>query len=308
MGCCGQCLITIIIKFIIIKRNIPLKPQFTGLTQETFRNIFSISVWVTVISLSQRFIYNAAPSILGIVAGSIAIATYAPASTLGGYFYIIASAINGLFLPYVSRKIAENKINDIQLTMNQIGRYQFIILGWVIVTFIGIGKHFMILWMGKDFELSYYCGILIFLPALFEYAQQIGNTTLLAKNKIKIKAIGFSLIGFVILPLSLLLGKIWGAIGVCISISLGGFLNILLQSYIFSNRLNLDMVNFFKNSLQPMLVPYTVTIIFGLTISYFISTEWISLIISILIISVVYACLCMRFVLSKEEIKQLIRI
>lgn len=301
-------LITILAKFVIIKRYVPLHPRFRGLSKNVFKDIFSISIWVTLLSLAQRFIYNMAPTILGIVAGSIAIAVYAPASTLGGYFYVVACAINGLFLPYVSKKIAENKFDDIQRTMNQVGRYQFIILGWVIVTFIGIGKHFMVLWMGEDFELSYYCGILIFLPALFEYAQQIGDTVLLAQNQVKIKAIGFSIISVGILGLSFLLGKLWGAIGICLSISLGGFLNVYLQSYIFSHRLNLNMADFFKNSLKPMLIPYALTIFGGLMISYFIPTTWVALIVSILIISGIYACLCMKFVLSKEEIKQLIKI
>lgn len=304
----GSGLITITAKYVIIKRTIPLKPSFDRLSKQIFKSIFSISVWVTIISLAQRLIYNMAPSVLGIVAGSIAISIYAPASTLGGYFYVIASAINGLFLPYISRKVAENRINDIQQTMNQIGRYQFIILGWVVITFIGIGKHFMILWMGKDFELSYYCGILIFLPALFEYAQQIGNTTILVQNQVKIQAIGFSIIGIIIIIISFLLGKIWGAVGVCISISLGGFANVMLQSYIFSTRLKLNMIDFFKKAFTPMLFPYMGTIIIGLMISYFIPTEWLSLIISIFIISLVYAFFCLKFVLSRNEIRELLKI
>lgn len=301
-------LITIIIKLFIIRATIPIKPSFRNLGKGIYKSILSFSVWMTIISFAQKFVYNIAPTILGIVAGAISISIYAPASSLGSYYFAIAAAINGLFLPHVSRKVAEDKVDDIQLLMEKMGRFQMILLSWIFVCFVCIGRQFMVLWMGSQFELSYYCTILVFMPAMFEYAQQIGGTLIIAQNKVKYQAIGFSIISIVTICLSFVLGRYWGAIGVCISICLAGFANVCLQSWIFSAKLGLDMSRFRKESILPMLAPSLAVICIGWWFASMLEISWYNLIIEGIVISCIYALSIRLFVVKQSEIGTLIKI
>ena len=299
-------IITILIKLVIIKKEIHIKINFASGDVEIYKAIFGFSIWITVISFAQKFIYNMASSVLGIVSGAISIALYAPAASIGSYYYVVAEAINGLFLPSISRKIAENREEDIMSLMIKVGRFQMIILGLIFVGFVCIGKDFMILWMGADYVQSYYCAILILFPALLEYSQQIGKTTIIAKNLVKYQAIGFFAIAVLTLIVSFLLGKIVGAIGVCVSICLAGCLNVVWQSYIFSTKLHFKMKDFYLKCYLPMVVPMLASIILGLTLNTMIlSVSWKSIIVKGIVITMIYLTSCFCFVLESEDRKNL---
>lgn len=288
-------LITIICKWIIIRRKVPVRPTFNNLTKDVFKGIFSFSVWMTVISFAQKFVYNIAPSILGIVSGALAIAVYGPASSLGSYFYAVAAAVNGLFLPYVSRKINDNSNEDIDRLMVQMARFQLLLLGWVFVCFVCAGRMFIRLWLGADFDLTYYCTVLVFLPALFEYSQQIGCTVIIAKNKVKIQAIGFVTISIVTLGISFLFGKLWGAVGVCLSICMAGFGNVVLQNIIFSRKLQLDMPGYYRQAVAPSMIPIVLCIGAGLAVSYLFEFSWLNLVALCAILTVMFLTLTYLF-------------
>ena len=288
-------LITIICKWVIIRRKVPLKPSYRNLTRDVFKGIFSFSVWMTVISFAQKFVYNIAPTILGIVAGALAIAVYGPASSLGGYFFALAAAVNGLFLPYVSRKINDNNNEDINRLMVEMARFQFLLLGWVYVCFVCAGRMFIRLWLGEDFDLTYFCTLLVLLPALFEYSQQIGCTVIVAKNKVKIQAIGFITISIVTLGISFALGALWGAVGVCLSICLAGFGNVVLQNLIFSRKLDLDMKRYYRQAVGPSLIPIIGAIAIGLFAMAPVSYSWLNFALCCVALSVLYLTLTYFF-------------
>lgn len=282
-------LLAIVAKYIIIRTKVGLTPIYRGLNFNLYKSIFNFSIWMTVISFAQKFVYNIAPSILGIVSGAIAISIYGPASSLGSYFFAIAAAANGLFLPYVSRKVANQQHQDIQRLMIQMGQFQILLLGMVFACFTVTGQMFINLWLGPNFNLTYFCTVLLFLPAIFEYSQQIGTTLIIAKNAVKYQAIGFLCISLVTLGLSFILAMQWGAIGVCMSICITGFANVKLQSWIFSRKLGLDMKEFNRKVVLPSLLPMILAIIVGYYITSQFAFTWFNFSICAMLTIVIYA-------------------
>ena len=300
-------LINIIAKFIIIRRKVPLRATFKGLNKGLYKTMFSFSIWMTVISFAQKFVYNIAPTVLGVVAGAVAIAYYGPASSLGSYYYAVAAAINGLFLPYVSRKIADRHEEDIQRAMVTMGQFQFLLLGWIFVCFVAVGKMFMVLWLGENFETSYYCTVLVLLPAMFEYAQQIGCTVIVAKNLVKYQGLGFLLISIVTLGLSFIAGKYYGAVGVCASISLAGFMNVKLQSWIFTHKAGLDMKEYNRMAIYPMLLPILLSAVVGFYVCSKIPTSWLNMIVMAFAVTLIYAVLSLVLNRNSRQLYSFIR-
>ena len=102
-------LLIIIYKFIVIRKFVPARVNFAYSDRGMYKDIFSFSIWVTVSSLAQRMIFNITPSILGITASSASIAVFGIVTTVESYIYTITTAINGMFMPKISRLVVEDE-------------------------------------------------------------------------------------------------------------------------------------------------------------------------------------------------------
>lgn len=298
--------ITIIIKVCIIhKAGIP-NPDFKCKDKQIFKDIFSFSVWVTVMSIAQRCMFNLAPSILGIVSNSDEIAVFSPANSLESTFFTFAAAINGLFLPKISRYIAANDRDQIMDLMIKVGKYQMIVLGLIFVGFCVVGKDFMTLWMGKEYIKSYYGAILIFLPDILIFSQQIANTVMIAENKVKLQAFGYIIMAVVCLSCSFVLSKFYGCVGACLAIAIGYFANFIYINIIFKKSAQLDMKLFYKKCYFRTVPTIILSIAILLAIFYFMNkVSWLWFILKVVITVVVYGVISFLCSITKDEKKEI---
>lgn len=295
-------LTTVIVKLFLMKKKLPVKANIRVKDKQLMKEIASFSIWTAILGVAQRLTYNIAPSILGIVSNSYQIALYSPASAIAGYFFIFATAINGLFLPTISRKIAEKKENDILNLMIGVGRYQVVVLGILYVGFWVVGKEFMCTWMGKEFEPSYYCVLLLALPTIFEYSQQIANTTIIAKNKVKIQALGLLITSFLNVVISPILSSKLGVYGVCLAIFIAAFLNLIFMNIVYYKVLKMNVFEFYKKCYLPIFIPIVGGIITASFFTSFILLDgWSGIICKGCVTLVVFLILVYVFHMTNEE-------
>ena len=243
-------IIFIIVRLLIIKRNTPIKPNFRYTNQALLKDLFSFSLWSSASTLALRFMLSLAPSILGIISGSKEIAIFGYAVSLESYVYTFVTAINGFFLPKLSRisvtQDSKKESEDVTQLMISVGRFILILFSLIFFGFLSLGLEFINLLFGAEYQNSYYCVLLICGYGIVAYPQQIANTYVLVENKVKIKAI-LSLIAFVIdLILSFLLGSIWGAIGVSLAIFISLTILTISLNIFYQKKLHLNMKKFFK--------------------------------------------------------------
>ncbi len=299
---------TIILKIILAKTKTGFKIKWKTTDKKIYKEIFSFSVWTTINSVASRLTHNLAPSILAIVCGSIAVSMFAPASSLGSYFYSIAVAINGLFLPQISRFVADNNEDEIMPLMIKVGRYQVFVLGLVLSGFICIGDIFITLWMGKDFISSYYCTILIMIPSFFEYSQQIANTTIVVKNKVKYQSILLILTSIICVGVGFLFSYLWGEVGMCLSIAIIGLVNVLGLNVIHKKCLGLEISRYYKKCYLKMLWPLILATIIARIFSVFVggySLFWLLIKGGVFIF--IYVTIMWLFALNKDEKEMIIK-
>lgn len=295
-------ILTVFAKLYIVRRKTPVRANFKIKDKTLLKEVAGFSVWTSVIGIAQRLTYNIAPSILGVVSNSYQIALYSPASAIAGYFYTFAVAINGLFLPTISRKIAQNKEDDILPLMISVGRFQVVLLGLMYTGFWVIGKEFMMTWMGEEFESSYYATLLLAFPTVLEYPQQIANTTIIAKNKVKLRSIillASSLINVVVSPI---LSSQFGVYGVSISIVISSMLNLIFMNVVFYKVLKINVFKFYKECYLPAIIPIVGGIVLSTLITSLVPfTGWLGIIINGGITAVVFLTLAFVFCLRKSE-------
>lgn len=304
-------LLFILVKIVIIYHKTEIKFNFSLKDSEITKEIFSFSIWTAISSLCQRFYFTFAPTILGIVSNSREIAIFSPANALEGYFYMFAEAVNGLFLAKISRYIAEDREDRIYELMVKVGRYQLFVMGIIFIGYICIGREFMILWMGKDYEKAYYCGMFLFIPDMFGFTQQIGSTAIVAKNKVKLSAIGSLLSTAVCIVMSFTISRFLGAIGASIAIATGYFIAFLNANRLYSIYLDIPIVRFFRECFGSFIIPDILTIVIGIFLVKFLPFYgWTGIAIKGGIIIIAYLGLTLPFALNEEEkrlIKRLVR-
>lgn len=269
--------VTILIKIIIIKRKTPVKVNIKYKNKTMVGEIFNFSAWSTIVSIAQRFIFNITPSVLGALSGTISISIFGIASSLEGYVYLIANAINSLFLPKVSRLvIKENASDNLLKLMIKVGRIQLAIIGLILIGFITLGKEFILLWMGEDYILSYYCAIFLILPSIVYLPQRIGNTAIVALNKVKLQAFVFIVMASVNIVLSVVLSYFFGALGASISICLSYFIRCAGMNIIYYKSLEINIIKYFKGCHIKLAIPLFLTLAVGIFVNYlFINQNWI---------------------------------
>ena len=273
--------ITICAKVIIIKRVIPIKVNMKYKDLHMFKKIFSFSFWVTLSSIFQRLIFNVTPSILGIVSNSIQMSLFGTASSLESYSFTFSNAIGTMFLPKVSRIIAndssQKEIGELSI---KVGRLQFYIIALIFIGFLLVGYDFVILWLGQDFSTVYICAILLILPCVFHTPQKIQQTVLIAKNYVKYESIAYFTMGIVNVILSFIFANYWGAIGASLSIFIAYIIRTVILNIIYVKKLKLDLFSFFKEVYLQNIPLVVFTILFGVILNFiFNSLSWGNLII-----------------------------
>lgn len=301
-------LLVLVFKFVIIKKNVPVKPDFRNTDKGIYKDIFGFSLWVTVASLAARLVFNITPSILGIVANSAAIAVFGIVTTIEGYTYVITTAINGMFMPRISRIIAgKQSENDLNPLFMSVGKFQYILNGLIVAGFAVVGRNFIGLWMGQDYMPAYWGILLVLTPGLFYNALQIANTTMVVTNKVKLTALVSIVTGVVNVCLSFPLSSHFGVIGACVSIGTAYLTRDILLNVIYHRELPLDIPRFIKECYLRMSLPMVLTIVCGLWINRWIADGgWTIFFVKAAMTVGVYGVTTWFLALSRQERRKLL--
>lgn len=260
-------ILTIGAKLMFIRKSTNTRINFHYRNRSELRSILGYSGWTTLISISQRFIFNIAPTILGIMSGSASIAVFGLAITLEGYVFTFATAINGLFLPRVSQIVAKEN-GDILPLMIRVGRIQILVIGLLIIGFVCLGKPFIHLWVGESFSQTYYCAVLLILPSFLHLPQEIAATTVVALNKIRLQAYVYLLMAAFNIVFTLLLTYHYGVIGTAVSIFVAYLIRTVGMDIVYYRELHINILRFFRESFGKMMLPLLSTLLLGLLIRH----------------------------------------
>lgn len=302
-------IITIILKFIFAKKLTPVKVNFRYSDRSLYREIFGFSIWIAVAALAQRLIFNITPSVLGIVASTSAIAVFGVITTIEGYVYTITNAINGMFLPKISRIYANGEEEKKNLTplLLGVGKFQYALNGVIIVGFAIVGKLFVELWMGIDYIDAYWGVLLVTIPGLFFNSLQIGNTALIVQKKVKYQAIIALAVGVINISLSFVFSYFFGVIGAALSIFVAYTFRAVATNIVCYKVLKLDIPQFIRKCYLRMSLASLVTLGLGWGMNQMIADAgWGSLILKGVIVIAVYSLSIFLIGIDSQERKNVI--
>jgi len=297
-----------LLRYAIFIRKSKLKINWKYFEKAELIGLFSFSVWVLVVQLSQMFRISLIPTILGIFNNTTEISIFSVGRNLEGMVYTFSAALNGLFLPMVSRMVQSSDRKGIMDLMVRVGRIQLYIIFMIFAGFCVFGERFVHLWVGDTFYSSYYVFIFLVFVNILSLTMQIGMDLVYAENKIKHTASRVLISSFLGLVLSIILAPNFGAVGCAAATGIALVLTQILYVQFYEYKMGLDMKCFFKNchlKIMPLLTVYSVAAYF--IQNYLPIKGWMSLVLSIAIYVAGYCLIAWLFLANKYEKDLIIR-
>jgi O-antigen/teichoic acid export membrane protein len=269
------------------------------------KGILNTSVWLLIILIGELFLKNISPAILGTFSGTEEIAIFSIANTLDSYILVFAAALSGLFLPKISFLINQNnKEQLVENLMIKVGRFQVMIVGFITLALILLGKDFIQLWVGAHFAKSYYVLFLLAIPTFLFSILQLGTTYILAINKLKYQAYIYVFAAISNIVLAIIFTPKYGAIGSGISILISKFIFYILGfTYVFHKFMKINMINFYKNTFKNLFFPLVFIVLIFMAFDYFTMPEIsiLSFAINCMVLSLIFSVFISRFYLNQSE-------
>ena len=212
------------------------------------KDLVDFCLFSTINSISQRFIFNIMPTIIALFADNEAVTMFSIATTLEGYVFTFSQAVNGMFLPKISRiNVSENQHEKLNSLMIKVGTFHIYTLGLLYIGFLLLGKDFISMWLGEGYFLVYACALLLMLPSLIDTPQQIARTALVVKNYMKEQSFIYVCMAVLNVLFSLVLVVRFKLIGAAISIVLAYLVRTILFNILYFYKLKINLKEYFKN-------------------------------------------------------------
>ena len=292
-----------LLKYLFIRKNTSNRADFSCRDGKLAKQLLGFSAWVLLMNLAQRCIFNIMPTIIAAVVSTAAVTLFSLAAALEGYVYSLGEAVNGMFLPRISRILTtERSEEDISNLMCRVGRFHVYTIGLLFIGFLCVGEQFVLLWMGTGYERVYVCAALLIFPSLIDVPQQIAKTALMAKDIVRPQAFIYLVMAAVNVCLSLLLLPTFGVIGAAIAVCISYLFRTACFNYLYYKHLHINLLQYFKATYLRWVPTAVGSLLIGYLIMRFdVLSGWGGLVAKCVIIGVVYLVLLFLFTFMRED-------
>lgn len=293
---------TALLRYLIFTKKSKIRINWRYFEKAELIALFSFSAWILLVQLAQMFRLSLVPTILGICSDTTEISVFSVGRNLEGMVYTISAALNGLFLPVVSRMVHSGDRKGIMDLMVRVGRLQLYVIFLIFAGFCAFGERFIHLWVGETFHASYFVFIFLVFANVISLTMQIAMDMVYAENKIKHTATRVLISSVIGIILSIIVAPKYGALGCAAATGVALVLTQILYVDFYQRKMGLDMRHFFKNchlKILPLLTLYTIA-------AYFIQRllpngGWINLLLYMVVYALGYCVIIWFFLANKYE-------
>lgn len=282
---------------------IKIRPRFSRLPSGVIREMVNVSMFHFLASIVDMLFWSTDKVILGMLAGSVAVAVYNVGGTFNNMVMNLSTSISGVLAPRITGMAVKNASSDEWTEIFiRVGRIQFIIIGIVMSGFTVFGREFINLWAGVDYSLAYWVAILTMFPLCIPLIQNTGITIVVAQNKHQFRSVVYLVIAmanvvstYIVVPYA---GIIGASVCSCVSYLLGQ--GIIMNIYYYKvTRINIPL--FWLEILKMAVIPAGMMVV-GLVLLRAIEiNNWWTFLLGVGIFSLCYALLMYCFSFNDYE-------
>ncbi len=284
-------------------RKLRIKVHIRFFDKAIFWDLLGFTFFIFISDLVDQLNTNVDKLLLGRMTGTIAVSLYSVAFTLKTHYNTITWIVPEMYIPEVNRlALTENADRPLTDIFIKIGRFNNYIVLLVLTGFALCGREFIRLWVGAEYDVSYYATMILLLVGYIPAVQTLGVNIQNAKNLHQIRSVVYLVIAIANIMISVLLIPSYGVIGACVGTLIATFLGTgVFMNIYYHKKVGLNVFRFWKEILKS--VPYCIVCMaLGAVYLYFFPiTGWGSLIVFIVGYVIVYAAALFILGLKKNE-------
>lgn len=297
----------IVVEFVYVKVKLKVKVRisFRNWDKEIFKESFKYTFLLFITTIAAQINNNLDNVVIGAIQGAAPVAIYSMGLLIFGMFEQLSTSLSSVMLPTVTNILKKDTDgSEIQKTIVQIGRIQFMLLGAALVGFIVLGKNLINLWLGEGYDDVYVITLILMAPALLELCVNVCLSVLRAKNML-----GFRTgVLFAVTALNAIItvvgvkffGYYAAAVGTALSFLIG---SVVVMNIYYYKKLSFKMIKIYR---QIFSGTWICLLLSGGAIavsSRFLGNGWIGFILNVIVFCIVYAVTMLLFGFKKEEKK-----
>ena len=306
----GMATAATIIQFVILPLNvfycyriINIKPIFAKLPKTLIKEMLGFSVFIFIGTLVDMLFWATDKVILGMLAGSVAVAIYNVGSTFNSMVMNLSTSISGVFTPRVTGMVVKDaskeELNSIFI---RIGRIQFVIITLIVSGFTVFGPSFIKLWAGPGYSGAYWIAIMTMFPLCIPLIQNMGLTIVIAQNKHQFRSIVYLIIAVANVIMTYISVPYFGIYGAaacsCIAYVIGQ--GIIMNIYYYKVT-GLDIPLFWRNIFKMAIVPIIMTGACLFLNNFITINSWKIFLCGVVVFTLIYAILMYLFSFNQYE-------
>ncbi|MFI3264061.1 MAG: oligosaccharide flippase family protein [Rikenellaceae bacterium] len=250
-------LTTLLINWWYCRNKLHIKIIYGKFKWYFFKEIFIYSFWIFLNAIMDKIYWSSGQFILGIYKGAVSVAIYSVAIQLQQLYMLFSTAISGVFLPKVTAMVTKGdcqaEISDLFI---KTGRIQYSVMAFILTGFILLGRPFITLWAGADYDQAYYIALLFFIPLTIPLIQNLGITILQAQNRMKFRSVLYLCIALLSLILSVILAPRYGGMGCAIATAAALITGqIIIMNIYYHTKIKIDIINFWREIGKMSIIP-----------------------------------------------------
>ena len=281
---------TLIVNCIYCRRKLHVRLRFKRFKWGFLKEVSVYSFWVFLNVITEQIYWSTGQLILGVFQGAKVVAVYAVAIQLKHLYYMFSTAISSVFLPKITSMVTQGASEqEISNLFIKTGRIQYAVMAYILTGFIVLGRQFIYLWAGPDYDQSYFITLLFFVSTLVPLIQNIGISILMARNELRFRSLLILWASVGSLLVAIPMSMYWGAVGCAIATSLAiVFAYGLVMNIYYQKKIHIDIKQFWKEIGHMSIVPVVVICCGLFTIQFITISNIGSLAIAILVLSLIY--------------------
>lgn len=276
---------------------------FARFPREFYREVFGFCFFLFIDLLISQVYDGTDQIILARVCGPIAVAVYGVGVKFELYYQYLSASIANIYLPHISALASrEDGRAEMGRIFLRVGRFQFLMLSFVLTGFTVFGMEFMTLWVGPNYRDAYWIALLIMVPTLFTQAQTIGLSILQALNKHRVRSMMLAVVAIFNIAISIPLAMRFEGIGAAMGTAIGYLLGqILFMNWYYRKKIGLDISACWKQFGTILLRYIPVAAVFWIVDRLLPGNGWLWLLGKIALSVIAVIPYYYRFVLNEEE-------
>ena len=296
------------IMFIIINiyycfKILKIKVKFNIFRFDILKEISSYSFFIFLNIIIDKIYWSTDQLILGAVSGTVAVAIYSIGSTFISYYMSFSTAISSVFLPrvtqMVTKKVSSEEISELFI---RTGRVQYIVMSYILSSFILFGKSFISIWAGNGYRESFYIALIVMCTLTIPLIQNIGITILQAKNLHRFRSKIYIVIALLNLIVSIPLAKLFGGIGAAACTATAMILgNGIIINLYYYRKIKINIPKFW-GEIATMTIPVVISMFCGFLINKLISINgYMGIAIKGTIFSIIFVFIMFKYGVNEYE-------